>query len=149
VLGWPWLRALAGRLLGRGRRVATHTVGGYLQFWLLAHGRRWRQQTPRHVREQAAIERWLGQVIEAAAGDPGLAYELARCQALVRGYGPTHERGTQAFERIMATAADLVGTADAATTVARLREAAQADEGGARLGEVLVTLERMPKPETA
>jgi indolepyruvate ferredoxin oxidoreductase beta subunit len=149
VRDWPWLRALAGRFVGRGRRIATHTITGYLQLWLLAHGRRWRRDTPRYAREQAAIEQWLERLLEVARIDPALATEMARCQVLVRGYGDTHARGESAFDRIIKAAADLVGQPDAATTVARLREAALADDQGARLGEVLVTLEPRPKPAAA
>jgi len=144
VLEWPWLRALVGRFVGHGRKVATHTILGYLQFWLLARGRNWRRQTPRYAREQKAIEAWLERLRAVAPGDPALAVELARCQALVRGYGDTHARGQSAYERILAQAADLAGQAGAAQTVVRLRDAALADEQGARLGEVLVTLERKP-----
>jgi indolepyruvate ferredoxin oxidoreductase beta subunit len=149
VRDWPWLRALAGSFVGRGRRIATHTVTGYLQLWLLAHGRRWRRGTPRYAREQAAMEAWLDRLLEAARVDPGLATEMARCQALVRGYGDTHDRGEGAFTRILQRAVDLVGAPDAAATVAGLREAALADEQGTRLGEVLVTLDRKPKPAAA
>ncbi len=149
VRDWPWLRALASLFVGRGRRVATHTVTGYLQLWLLAHGRRWRRETPRFAREQAAIEVWLARLREAAPTDAALATELARCQQLVRGYGATHERGYADFEHILAAAAGQVGNPDGATTVARLREAALADEHGSRLGEVLVTLERAPRPGAA
>ena len=149
VRDWPWLRALAGSFVGRGRCIATHTVTGYLQLWLLAHGRRWRRETPRYAREQAAIEAWLDRLLEAARIDPGLATEMARCQALVRGYGDTHARGEDAYARIMARAAELVGSPDAAATVAKLRQAALADEQGTRLGEVLVTLEQKPKPAAA
>ncbi|RLA33034.1 MAG: hypothetical protein DRR03_08055 [Gammaproteobacteria bacterium] len=149
VLEWPWLRVLVGRFVGHGRKVATHTILGYLQFWLLARGRNWRRKTPRFAREQAAIEAWLEQVRTVAPNNPALAVELARCQALVRGYGDTLARGHGAYERILAHASDLAGVADAAATVARLREAALADEQGTRLGEVLVTLERKPRTVTA
>ncbi len=149
VRDWPWLRALAGAFVGRGRRIATHTVTGYLQLWLLAHGKRWRRETPRYAREQAAIDGWLEPLLEVARVDPALATEMARCQALVRGYGDTHARGEDAFARIMRRAVELVGEPGAATSVAALREAALADDRGTRLGEVLVTLERKPKPSAA
>jgi indolepyruvate ferredoxin oxidoreductase beta subunit len=149
VRNWPWLRWLARHLIGRGRKVASHTVTGYLQLWLLAHGARWRRQTPRYAREQAAIDGWLAQLRAVAPDDPALAVELARCQQLVRGYGDTHARGESAYQRIVERAAALAGEADAAATVARLREAALADEQGTHLGEVLVTLERRPRPTAA
>jgi indolepyruvate ferredoxin oxidoreductase beta subunit len=149
VLGWPWLRSLTGMFVGHGRKVATHTITGYLQLWLLARGRNWRRQTPRYAREQAAIEAWLELVRTVAPSNPALAVELARCQALVRGYGDTLARGQGAYERILAHANDMAGDPDAAAVVARLREAALADEQGTRLGEVLVTLERKPGTATA
>ncbi len=149
VLGWPWLRSLVGLFVGHGRKVATHTITGYLQLWLLARGRNWRRRTPRYAREQVAIEAWLERMRAVVPENPALAVELARCQALVRGYGDTLARGHGAYERILAHATDLAGDPDAAATVARLREAALADEQGTRLGEVLVTLERKPGTVTA
>ena len=149
LLTWPWLRAVAGRLLGRGRRIATHTVTGYLQLWLLARGRERRRDSRRFAREQAAIDAWLALLGRVAPRDPGLALELARCAQLVRGYGDTHARSRAAFERILAQGEALAGTPEAATTVARLRDAALADEQGTRLGEVLVTLERRPGTRAA
>jgi len=149
VLASPWLRGLVDRLFGGGRKVATHTVFGFLQLQLLAQGRRWRRRSLRYAREQEQITAWLERIAPYAERDYELAVELISCQELRKGYGDTQARGVAAFDRVCLHADTVLGQADAALQVAKLRDAALADEDGERLGEVLVTLERRPKPATA
>ncbi|HEY5790265.1 MAG TPA: DUF6537 domain-containing protein, partial [Gammaproteobacteria bacterium] len=149
VLASPLLRGLVERLVGRGRKLRSDTITGYLQLWLLARaGRRWRPRSLRFAREQQRIDVWLETVRELAANDYDLAVELLRCQELVRGYGDTHARGWAAFAQILQSAVELTGRGDAAAQMAALRAAALADERGEQLGEVLVTLERR-QPQAA
>jgi len=104
---------------------------------LVAAMRRWRPTTTRWATEQAAIDRWLARIADAAARDPRLATEIARCQRLVKGYSDTHERGVRNYETVMA-AIDARGGRIAPTAVAELREAALADEHGHALEAALV-----------
>ena len=103
--------------------------------------RRWRRGTLRYAEEQARIEQWLAEVAALARVDYDLAVELAKCQQLVRGYGDTHERGWQNYQRILAAARALAGRSDAATTVDRLRRAAAQDERGTFLERELAALD--------
>ena len=98
--------------------------------------KRWRLSTTRYAAENAAIERWLARIAAAAAVNPELAVEVAQCQRLVKGYSDTHERGVRNFETVMA-AVQRAGAALAPATLRELREAALADEHGARLGVAL------------
>ena len=66
--------------------------------------------------------------------------ELAECQALVKGYGDTHERGWAAFSRICALAPMLVGDTHAAAHLRVLREAALADDSGTQLERAISLL---------
>jgi indolepyruvate ferredoxin oxidoreductase, beta subunit len=66
-------------------------------------------------------------------GRPAEALEVVRCQRLVKGYGDTHERGLKNFELLRGA---WRAGADAAT-LARLRDAALADEHGHALNVAL------------
>ena len=102
--------------------------------------RRWRRGTLRFAEENARIEAWLAR-IEALAGENyPLAVEHARAQRLIKGYGDTHERGWRNFSRIAEQLAALTPRADGAQVLARLSEAALADEEGVRLGQELAAL---------
>jgi len=79
-------------------------------------------------------------VLDTAPRDYPLAVEITRCQRLIKGYGDTHERGTRNFEAVMAGLQTLEARDDAAECVARLREAALADEQGGALDEALASL---------
>lgn len=131
-----WLRGL----FARGRRIHTTSIRGYLLLAMTARLRRWRRGTYRYRRESAAIEAWLQRLRELAARDYGLAVEIARCQRLVKGYGETHERGWRNFQAIMQAVEGLASRADAAAIVARLRDAAVADDRGERLQQELISL---------
>jgi indolepyruvate ferredoxin oxidoreductase beta subunit len=141
-LGWALLRdgparRIVARLCARGRVVETTSVHGFLLLWLVAHARRFRRGSLRHVSERARWDDWLARIAALAPHDYALAVEVARCQSLVRGYGDTHARGLRSYGRTMRAATLLQGYPDAAVTLARLREAALADDTGAKLGMAL------------
>jgi len=72
--------------------------------------------------------------------------ELAECQALVKGYGDTHERGWASFSQISALAPRLVGDPQAAARLRALREAALADDSGSQLARLIA---QTPLPSAA
>jgi indolepyruvate ferredoxin oxidoreductase beta subunit len=130
----------ANRVLSRltaGRRISTSTISGFALLKALAALRRVRRGTLRFHVENERIEAWLGQIEQLAPQDYELAIELAECQALVKGYGDTHERGWASFGRISALAPRLVGDARSAARLRTLREAALADDTGARLEQAI------------
>lgn len=129
---WGPVRGALGRATRRGRRVETTAVGGFLLLAAVAGLRRWRRGTARFRREDAAIEAWL----EVVRRSP-LGVEVARLQGLVKGYSDTHARGWGNFHRIMAVVPGLEGRADGGAVLAGLREAALADDTGAKLGAAL------------
>jgi len=141
-----WLRDSAGgrRLLAyflsRGRFVRTSGLGGFLLLWSIARLRRWRPRTLRWREEQERIEAWLGSAINAARQDYDLGVEIIRLQRLVKGYGATQERGLRNFATILTTAGQLQSYPDAAQVIARLHEAALADDEGMELQKALATL---------
>lgn len=131
ILASPRLSGWLGAMFTKGRHVETTSLRWFFMLSVLAAGRRWRRSTLRYQTEQARIEAWLDIVRMAP---PEVALELVKCQRLIKGYGDTFERGLHNFDRIVEryrtgglTAAD----------IARLREAALADEHGDTLQAAL------------
>jgi indolepyruvate ferredoxin oxidoreductase beta subunit len=145
------LLTLADRLGWRRRlhlamRVKANSINGYLRLRLLAGLRRWRPFTWRWQEEQRAIESWLADIRTACAIDPALAQEIVACARLVKGYGDTHRRGMENFERIrtalIAPALDgRLNPARAIDAIASARIAAQTDPEGDRLSRALAQFE--------
>jgi indolepyruvate ferredoxin oxidoreductase beta subunit len=91
-----------------------------------------RRRGERFAAEQALIERWLAAVERGARADAALGLELARCGALIKGYGSTNERGKGNLLHIVR---HLGAHAEA---VRAARTAALADEAGQALDSSLV-----------
>jgi indolepyruvate ferredoxin oxidoreductase beta subunit len=114
-------------LFRKGRHVETTSLRWFLMLSLLAGWRRWRRGTLRYQIEQARIEDWLTLVRLAP---PANALELVKCQRLIKGYGDTFERGFGNYTRIV----EQYRTRNlAAADIARMRNAALADEDGTAL----------------
>ena len=123
-----------------GLYIRTTSIPGYALLRTLANMRRLRRLGYRYKREQRDIEAWLEVLIETKARDLGLAFEIAECARLIRGYGETHRRGQGNFDRIvneivrpgLATPTS-AGIGDLALGVRSAREAALADPEGRAL----------------
>jgi len=131
-----WLRRRVERWTTKGRVVTTSSLGGFLMLYAVAGMKRWRRSTARYAAENAAIEAWLARIAQTAASHPALAVEIARCQRLVKGYSETHERGVRNYEAVMA-ALHKAGPSLSPATLQELRDAALADEQGAKLAATL------------
>lgn len=149
-----WLRArLAHKShkLSIGLHMRTDTVRGFAMLCALRSLRPLRRRTSRYAFEQAMIERWLEAVRRALALSPRLAFELALCGNLVKGYGETSERGHRNLGAVlddmqatMASASHDAGSLEqAADRVRSAREAALADPEGRTLARAL----GLPAPE--
>src|SRR5690242_16345782 len=123
-----------------GMHIKTSGVFGYLLVRSLAWMRPMRPYSYRYAEEQELIERWLGMVAEAAKRDAGLAYEIAECARLIKGYGETHRRGKGNFLAIADALIDNPPTAESreqARQIRKARDAALADPEGKALGTTL------------
>ena len=125
-------RRLVERMTKKGRVVRTSSLHGYLMLRCVAFAARWRRSTTRFVEENRHIEQWLARIAETAAFNPALAWEIAQCQRLVKGYSDTHERGLRNYQLLM-EAALRAGQSMAPATLRELRDAALADEHGKQL----------------
>jgi indolepyruvate ferredoxin oxidoreductase beta subunit len=138
VLASPRVSRWIGRLTG-GKRIRTNTVSGFLFLHALGGLKRWRRGTLRYVEENGRIEAWLGRIERLAPAHHDLAVELARAQRLIKGYGETHERGWKNFTMLLSRLETLASRADGAVVLARLHEAALADEEGKALAKELAS----------
>jgi len=126
-----WLQGF----FGKGRHVQTYRLGGYLMLWALSAYRPLRRFTLRYAVEQQRIGDWLQAVGSSCGASHAFAFELSRCQRLLKGYSDTQERGWHNFSRIMTFATTLQPSDENAQLLARLQAAALADEEGKALGE--------------
>jgi len=139
LMGWAERR---GKLdaYNVGMHIKTSGLFGWLLVRSLARLRPLRPMSYRYVEEQKLIERWLELTAEAAKRDAALAYEVAECARLIKGYGETHRRGKGNFLAIADALIENPATADAveqAKAIRKAREAALADPEGQALGKTL------------
>jgi indolepyruvate ferredoxin oxidoreductase beta subunit len=143
-----WLRkrlAHKAHRLNVGLHMRTDTVWGFAMLCALRSLRVIRRSSARYAAEQEMIKRWLDTVRRALAMSPRLAYEIALCGNLVKGYGETSERGHRnlgaVLDDMQAALAKAVRDADAleqaAARVRAAREAALADPEGRTLARAL------------
>jgi len=122
----PRLSGLLSRRLGKGRRLTTSSLTGFLMLYGLSGLRRMRRRTLRHHIEMQAMREWLELVTDIAPRDYALAVEVLECRRLVKGYSDTHSRGTSKYGTLLKTAQQLAGSDNAARTLRQLRNTALA-----------------------
>lgn len=141
---WITRSKLASAMLDRATRkgyiVRTSSVRGFLLLSLIARLKPMRQRSLRWIAESKRHETWLQQIEEVALRDYALAVEIARCLDLVKGYGDTHDRAVKKFQTIIAALPALEERGGAATHLAALRKAADADETGDALKQKLADI---------
>ena len=138
-----WLhRRLAhrARSLSVGLHMRTDTVHGFAMLCALRALKPLRRHSARFAVEQALIARWLQAIHAALASSPRLAYELALCGNLVKGYGETSARGHRNLTAVLDDLAPQPTPDEgdaAADRVRTAREAALADPEGRTLARAL------------
>ncbi|MBL8343491.1 MAG: indolepyruvate oxidoreductase subunit beta family protein [Rubrivivax sp.] len=131
----PWALPLA---------LGTHGLRGTLALRLVAAMKGLRRHGQRFALEQALIERWLAAVQAGTREHAALGLELARCGALVKGYGSTNERGKENLLHIVDHLAPAVAggmarsVAERCAAVRAARQAALADDAGHAFDAALV-----------
>ncbi len=149
---WVLRSPRVSRWLGRwteGKRIRSSTVGGFLLLHALGGCRRWRRGTQRYREENQRINEWLSRIEKIAPTHYHLAVELARAQRLIKGYGETQERGWRNFSTLLSQLDALAARPDGAAVLARLHEAALADEEGEALAKELAGVRQTPQPRGA
>jgi len=123
-----------------GMHIRTSGFFGYALVRSLAWLKPWRPMSYRYREEQQLIERWLALVAEAARRDANLAFEVAECARLIKGYGETHRRGKANFLAIVDALVENPATSDLSEqtkAIRTARDAALADPEGKALGSTL------------
>ena len=120
----PRLSSFVSRRLGKGRRLNSASLMGFLMLYGLSGLRHIRRRTLRHHVETQALQEWLDLITELVPRDYALAVGVVNCRRLVKGYSDTHARGTSKYGTLLHTARQLVGRPDAAQTLHALRETA-------------------------
>ena len=123
-----------------GMHIRTSSPWGYALVRSLAWLKPWRPLSYRYGEEQRLIERWLALVAEAARRNAGLAFEVAECARLIKGYGETHRRGKANFLAIIDALVENPATTDSSEqtkAIRTARDAALADPEGKALGSTL------------
>lgn len=141
LLGSNAVRKAFDALLGKGRRVATTNVSGFLMLHFLSSLKGLRRAGYRYAQEQARIEDWLALIAREVAHDYALGVEIAALQRLIKGYSDTHARGLGNFRAILSALDAAKSTPTPASAIARLRDAALKDEEGAALRAELAKLQ--------
>jgi indolepyruvate ferredoxin oxidoreductase beta subunit len=153
LLRWDRKRRQRGReSFALPLRVRTDGVVGFCILRALSTLRGMRKRGARYAEEQAMIERWLSAVEDGARVDWSLAYEIALCGRLIKGYGATNERGKANLSHILDQLVErgsLAANTDRATAIRSAREAALADEGGNALDRALTQHGVAPRPIVA
>ncbi len=147
---WDRRRQARGKgPLSMALTLATDSVAGFVVLRALAALRPLRRHGARFGQEQAAIEHWLGAIVAAAADDWDVAFEIAQCGRLIKGYGATNERGKDNLRHILDHLAVVPmegGAAARASAIRKAREAALTDEGGKALDEAFIAHGAPPRP---
>jgi indolepyruvate ferredoxin oxidoreductase beta subunit len=141
LVAWDRRRVARGRdPFALAMTVRSDGVTGFVALRALSSLRWLRRHGARFADEQALIERWLQAIATAAHDDWRCGYEIALCGRLIKGYGATSERGKRNLDAILDHLVPMpfATAADRAQAIGEAREAALADEGGARLDAALV-----------
>ncbi len=136
----PRKMAIMNRVFNRGRRLRTDGILSFMSLYFIGGLRHYRLRTLRHKQEVAHLENWLARVADIHTQDYALAVELLKNRRLIKGYSDTHKRGLNKFEIVMDAADLLIGRADAAEWMARLRTSALQDPDGKALIGTLKTI---------
>jgi indolepyruvate ferredoxin oxidoreductase beta subunit len=136
----PGRMAWLDRWFGKGRRIRTDRLSGFLALYLVGGLKWWRPRTLRHQTEMAHLEDWLGKALAMLPKDYDLAVQLLRTRRLVKGYSDTHARGLSKYDRVQAGIDLVAGRPDAADWAARLTLAALKDEAGTALDGAIATI---------
>ena len=131
---------LTAPLFGKGRRIATTSLGGFLMLFTLGRLRWLRRGSLRFAQEQHRITDWLALIEAHAPLDYDLAVEIAGLQRLIKGYGDTHEASMARVGAIVAALPSIAQASDAAAQLRAIKQAAMGDDEGRTLREKLEAL---------
>lgn len=95
-------KAIFSPFFSKGRIIRPKTIFGYLILRFVANLRGLRRSSLRFREEHKRIDAWLDLIKKISSENLSLAFEVAKCPRIIKGYGETHARGINRFSRIMA-----------------------------------------------
>ena len=137
-------RACVEPFLKQGRVVQTTSIRGFLLLYTIASMRGMRPKSLRFQVEHQRIDDWLATVTSLLPDHPDLAEQVVRAQRLVKGYGDTHHRGWNSYQRVTAMLPALRTLPDGAAQMQALIAAALADDSGRALASAIDALANAP-----
>ena len=141
ILRTPWARKFTGLFFGKGRRIETTSLRGFLLLRLMASLKPLRRSSLRYGVEATRITDWLDSITHAVPTNYALACELAGLQRLIKGYGDTYERGMKNYATITDALGNFAEAKNAHKHIKTLKEAALKDEDGLALSAALEKLQ--------
>ena len=96
-----------------------------------------RRRSLRFNLEQERMDQWIASINQEIESNYDLAYEIAECANLIKGYGDTHANGWRNFLLVMEQVQSLRNESGVAGRISELRKAALADEDGTKLRAIL------------
>lgn len=128
----------------------TNTLFGFLQLVFLRNLKVIRKFSSQFKDEQEQINNWLDLIKATNKLDQSIAYELALCGNLVKGYGSTSERGHGNLSKILSDVKDSISITklsieELAQRISSARKAALADPEGRAVSKILGLPEVPPK----
>lgn len=133
ILKSATLKKSIGAVLGKGKRVSTTKLRGFLMLRFMASLRFARRASYRFKLEEQRSNDWLELILSLTPRNYELACEVAALQRLIKGYGDTRERGLANYKHIIAVIERVKTQADPENVLSRLCDAALHDENGASL----------------
>lgn len=124
LLNRPKLSKWLDQRINKGRRVHTHTIGGYVSLRMLAFLKHFRRFSLRHADEMLTLNLWLERVQRQLEHSQDLALQTLLCQRLIKGYSDTHQRSSGKFNRLMKASDALEHHPQGAQLLSQLRELA-------------------------
>lgn len=134
--------------LGFKLKLKTNTLLGFMQLVFLRNLKVIRKFSSQFQAEQDQINLWLSLIKSSLKLDQLLAYELALCGNLVKGYGSTSERGHENINKILKDVQSSISRLSAEELILRVSSARQAslsDPEGRAVSRVLGLPEAPPK----
>jgi len=129
--------AFIEKLAKNGIILQTTSIRGYLALYFIARLKPIRPRSLRFNLEQQRMDLWVSIINREIANNYDLAYEIAECANLIKGYGDTHANGWRNFSLVMEQVDLLHNDSGVVARISELRKAALADDDGTKLRAIL------------
>ncbi|PHS27715.1 MAG: indolepyruvate oxidoreductase subunit B [Robiginitomaculum sp.] len=141
VLRSSGAKAFLGLFFGKGRRIETTSLRGFLLLSMISALKPLRRSSLRFGIETTRITDWLDSITRTAPVNYALACELAGLQRLLKGYGDTYDRGMKNYATITEALGTFADMKNVHKHVKTLKESALKDEDGLALKAALEKLQ--------